>query len=159
MAIPAGKYTIKSATGPYLGMNGSGIIGPFSSGVASLFCSNDSPSNPALQFYITPVAEDTNIYTIQSVAFPGVYLRMDGFGLDWGIPILEAELSTVSLEWLAMRSFGLFITQISTLVCSRSVLRLSLLSPYVLTEKKASSTVSLECTRVRCSPFSAVPSQ
>ena len=83
MAIPAGKYTIKSATGPYLGMNGSGITRAFSSGVGSLFCSNDpnSPSNPALQFYITPVAEDTNIYTIQSVAYPGVYLRMDGSGL------------------------------------------------------------------------------
>ena len=36
-----------------------------------------------------------------------------------GIPILEAELSTVSLEWFAMRNLGLFKTQISTLVCSR----------------------------------------
>ena len=104
MAIPAGKYTIKSATGPYLGMNGSGITGPFSSGVGRLFCSNDpnSPSNPALQFYITPVAEDTNIYTIQSVAYPGVYLRMDGSGLtgytESGGGVVNCQFGAASYE-------------------------------------------------------------
>ena len=73
MTIPMGKYTIKSNSGPYLGMNGSGITEPFSSGVGSVFCSTD-PNITAQQFFIAPVAEDTNIYTIQSVAYPGVYL-------------------------------------------------------------------------------------
>lgn len=33
------------------------------------------------QFLIVPVSENMNVYTIQSVATPGIYLRMDGHGL------------------------------------------------------------------------------
>ena len=62
-------------------MNGRSITAPFSSGVGNVFCSAD-PDIPAQQFFIAPVAEDTNIYTIQSVAYPGVYLRMDGSGMS-----------------------------------------------------------------------------
>ena len=48
------------------------------SGIVS--CSPDCTSKMQ-HFYIIPVAENTNIYTIQSVAYPGVYLRMDGSDL------------------------------------------------------------------------------
>ena len=47
-------------------------------------------------------AEDTNIYTIQSVAFPGVYLRMDGSGLtgytDSGGGVVNCQFGVTSYE-------------------------------------------------------------
>ena len=62
-------------------MDGSALIWPSSRGGGSVSCSPDC-NNLEQQFFITPIAEDTNIYTIQSVPYPGVYLRMDGTGLD-----------------------------------------------------------------------------
>ena len=61
-------------------MNGSGVTTPSSNGAGNVSCSSDCKTE-SQQFFIIPFAEDTNIYTIQSVAFPGVYLRMDGTGM------------------------------------------------------------------------------
>ena len=80
MAIPFGKYTIKSFTGPYLSVTASNLTKPCSRGSGIVSCSPDCTSKMQ-HFYIIPVAENTNIYTIQSVAYPGVYLRMDGSDL------------------------------------------------------------------------------
>ena len=77
MAIPFGKYTIKSYNGQYLSVDCRNLSKPCSGGSGSLTCSIDCKSEEQ-HFYIIPVAEYTNIYTIQSVAYPGVYLRMDG---------------------------------------------------------------------------------
>ena len=82
MAIPFGKYTIKSYTGPYLSVDGSGLTMPRSGGAGTVSCSSDCKSKIMQQFFIIPVAENTNIYTIQPVAYPGVYLRMDGTGVN-----------------------------------------------------------------------------
>ena len=73
MAIPFGKYTIKSYTGPYLSVDGSGLTMPRSGGAGTVSCSSDCKNKIMQQFFIIPVAENTNIYTIQPVAYPGVY--------------------------------------------------------------------------------------
>ena len=80
MAIPFGKYTIKSSTGPYLTADGSNVTESCSEGNGVITCSPTCYAE-SQQFYIIPVAEDCNIYTIQSVAHPGVYLRMNGSGV------------------------------------------------------------------------------
>ena len=81
MAIPFGKYTIKSNTGFYLSADGSGIAEATGGGAGNITCTRDGMNGESQQFFIIPVAEDSNIYTIQSVAYPGVYLRMDGSGI------------------------------------------------------------------------------
>ena len=69
-----------SADAFYLSADGSGITEATGGGAGSVTCSKDC-RNESQHFFIIPVAEDTNIYTIQSVAHPGVYLRMDGSGI------------------------------------------------------------------------------
>ena len=77
MAIPFGKYTIKSYQGQYLSVDCRNLSKPCSGGSGKLLCAKDCRSE-GQHFYIIPVAENTNIYTIQPVPCPGVYLRMDG---------------------------------------------------------------------------------
>ena len=79
MAIQAGKYSIESVytPGAFLSMDGSALTSPSASGGGSL-SSSWGVKSLSQQFFITPVAENTNIYTIQSAATPGIYIRMDG---------------------------------------------------------------------------------
>ena len=84
MAIPMGKYTIKAKNGHYLSMDNNGFTSPSSGGGGSVSYSSDCGSESE-QFYITPVAEDSNIYTIQSVKHLGLYLRMDGSGMTHSV--------------------------------------------------------------------------
>ena len=105
MAIPFGKYTIKSYTGFYLSAEGSSITETTSSGGAgSVTCSRDC-RNESQHFFIIPVAEDSNIYTIQSVAYPGVYLRMDGSGIT---QFNSSGKGTVNLQYGATSNYEKF---------------------------------------------------
>ena len=101
MAIPMGKYTIKARDGQYLSMDNNGYTAPSGGGGGSLSLSSDCGSE-SVQFYITPVAEDSNIYSIQSVKYPGLYLRMDGSGMtrfdDNGGGVANCELGVYSYE-------------------------------------------------------------
>ena len=98
MAIQFGKYTIKSHDGQYLSVSCMNLSKPCLGGIGSITCSKDCKSEEQ-HFYIIPVAENTNIYTIQPVACPGVYLRMDGSsvttfaGLGCGIVNLQYGVS------------------------------------------------------------------
>ena len=81
MSIPKGSYTFESVQFPgvYLRMDGNGVTkfaGP-GGGVVN----NQFGAGPWEKFCLEPNPSSPNIYTIQSVQFPGVYLRMDGGGV------------------------------------------------------------------------------
>ena len=101
MAIPFGKYTIKSYTGPYLSALAIYLTKPCSGGSGLVSCSPDCTTK-IQHFYIIPVAENSNIYTIQSAASPGVYLRMDGSDLtdyyDPGAGVVNLQYGVTDKE-------------------------------------------------------------
>ena len=105
MAIQAGKYSIGSVytPGAFLSMDGSGMTSPSASGGGSL-SSSWGVNSLSQQFFITPVAENSNIYTIQSAATPGIYLRMDGHDMteriDPGAGVVNCQKGAADQEKL-----------------------------------------------------------
>ena len=132
-------------------MDGSALIWPSSRGGGSVSCSPDC-NNLEQQFFITPIAEDTNIYTIQSVAYPGVYLRMDGTGLDEfalrGGGVVNCQRGVASYE-----KFQIVYNASQYAGCSRSSPRHFLLSTYVLMVIITLSIASTELSSMRCMQY------
>ena len=81
MSIPKGSYTLESVQFPgvYLRMDGNGVTKPVGAGGGVVNCQFGAYSWE--KFVIEPPASERNVYTIQSVQWPGVYLRMDGNGV------------------------------------------------------------------------------
>ena len=79
MSIPNGTYTFESVQFPgvYLRMDGSGVSSPSGSGGGVVNCQFGVQSYE--KFKLNCIGNCT--YSIESTAFPGVYLRMDGNGV------------------------------------------------------------------------------
>jgi C1A family cysteine protease len=74
-----GKYTIASVAFPgvFLRMDGTGVVAPYGPGGGVVNCQFNA--GPWEQFTIAKQAGGT--YTVESVAFPNVFLRLDGTGV------------------------------------------------------------------------------
>ena len=80
MSIPDGTYTFESVQFPgvYLRMDGSGVGAHIGSGGGTVNCQFGARSYE--KFKLECISENCS-YSIESVQFPGVYLRMDGSGV------------------------------------------------------------------------------
>ncbi len=75
-----GDYSVNNI---FLRMDGSGVTSPVPSGGGTVNCQVDA--GPWEKFNFNKQPDDS--YTIESIAFPGVFLRMDGTGVNASNPI------------------------------------------------------------------------